>query len=159
LDGESFLYTEDTSDLPISNEGRIVCAWMRPQSGCNGDYVMSYGTSSSNRRYGFGVSDSGSELGAWGHSNTVLYPYYPTLNQWHHIMLLFIGNHEKLFVNGKLIASAEHRNLNTGSTHVCIGTGAGDFGHTFIGHVADVRIYKGVCNVGDIRKIYNACLR
>jgi hypothetical protein len=74
-------------------------------------------------------------------------------------MVVLQGNHEKLFVNGSLIACKEHRNLDTGSSHVCIGTGAGDFGHIFIGHLADVRVYKGACGMVDIQKIYKDCMR
>lgn len=159
LDGDSYIYTSNTTKIPTGNEGRVLCCWARPQEGCEGDYMMSIGTSSTGRRFGFGVADAGSQVGVWGYNNTILYDYNPVYNKWHHIMVLFQGNHEKLFVNGRLIACSEHRDLDTGSSHICIGTGAGDFGHMFIGHVSDVRIYKGACGMSDIQKIYKDCMR
>ena len=158
-DGSSYLYTTNTAGIPTGTNGRILCAWVYPTGECEGDYVMSIGSNSTNTRYGFGVSDDSTHFGVWGYSNTILFDKQPIKNKWQHVMVLYQGRHTKLFIDGVLIDTKEHDNLNTGSTHICIGAGAGDFAHVFQGYVSDVRIYSGICCYNELRKIIRDCLR
>jgi hypothetical protein len=74
-------------------------------------------------------------------------------------MLVFQGTQEKLFVNGQLIDTVEHRDINTQLSEICIGTGSVNHNATLTGYVSDVRIYKGASGLADIRQIYKNCMR
>lgn len=160
LNGSSYIYTTNSTGLPSGKGGRVICAWIRADSGEIDQYFMCYGNGSANQRYGFGITADGSrKLATFRGSYEITHNFVPEFNTWYHIMLVFQGTQEKLFVNGQLIDTVEHRDVNTQLSEICIGTGSVNHNATLTGYVSDVRIYNGASGLADIRQIYKNCMR
>jgi hypothetical protein len=160
LNGSSYIYTTNSTGLPSGKDGRVICAWIRADSGEIDQYFMCYGNGSNNQRYGFGITADGSrKLATFRGGYVITHNFVPEFNTWYHIMLVFQGTQEKLFVNGQLIDTVEHRDINTQLSEICIGTGSVNHNATLTGYVSDVRIYKGASGLADIRQIYKNCMR
>lgn len=160
LDGSSYIYTKDTIGAPSGTAGRVICAWMRAVTDQRNQYFMSYGNSSSNQCYGFGITKASSKKFATFRGGfEVLHNFIPEQNTWYHVMLVFQGSQEKLFINGKLIDTIEHIDVDTEPSEICIGTRPVDHKSSLVGYVSDVRIYNGASGLQDIKNIYKDCMR
>lgn len=160
LDGSSYIYTTDTTGAPSGRSGRVICAWIRADTGQRDQYFMCYGNGNINQRYGFGITAASSQkFATFRGGYEVLHNFVPAYNKWYHVMLVFQGSQEKLFVDGELIDTIEHTNVDTQPEEICIGTGASSHNASLVGYVSDVRIYNGASGLQDIKKIYKDCMK
>lgn len=158
LDGNAFLYTQldyeqqQKKILPVGQEARTLSAWVMPQYGCHGKFIVSIGTNFNNSIYGFGVSPQGVQV--YGYNNTTSYNCVYYYNQWIHIVVVYQNGYECVYVNGNLIEQKRHQNLNTYKSNVVIGARSGDYSHQFVGYISDVRIYNKILTPEEIKVLY-----
>lgn len=76
---------------------------------------------------------------------------------WHHLVGTFDGKHQKLYINGKLVASAEpgFSDLGLSKDDLAIGKPYAEHASFFQGVIAEVRLYSGALSDEDIEALYD----
>lgn len=158
LNGNAYIYTQldygqqDKQILPIGQQARTLSAWVIPQYGCHGKYVLSIGSNSNNAIYGFGFSSNCIQV--YGYNNTTSYNCVYYYDQWIHITVTYQNGNESVYINGNLIGQKRHQNLNTYKSNIVIGARNGDYNYPFVGYISDVRIYNKVLTSEEIKVLY-----
>ena len=148
--GNCFITSSDTQ-FPTGSNARTVSAWVRKGSTSSDVAILSYGRNAASQRYTIALSNN--LLCIWGHSNSTSFDYTFEDTQWYHIVVTFIGDTEKLYVNGALVDEGTHANMNTVLNELCIGACAGDHTDKLIGSVSAIRIYDRVLSAEEIAKL------
>lgn len=153
FNGNSYLYTNDKTKIPKNKQQRTITAWVMPQYGCQGDYVVSIGSNENNGRYGFGFQTN-NRIGVYAYNNTTLYQYKYFYGQWIQISVTFKEGLQHCYVNGNLLGTNFRNDINTGNLGVTIGAGIGNYTHMFLGNISNVCIYNKAFNSEQIRILY-----
>ena len=155
FNGNSYIYVENISNMPSGKEARSISFWVRlsSQDSIN-KYIVSMGFSSTNKRYGIGFYEN-SKIQIWGYENTTSYNFDYKLKRWYHIVVTYENDNQSLYVNGNLIGTQKHTNLQTIKSGFAIACGIGDWTSKFVGYIADVQLYNIVISENKIKQLYN----
>jgi hypothetical protein len=146
------LTVTNTVQLPVGNDPRTECAWVKPISFSGLEqYVLFYGSGGECSALGF-TAFLGNPANV--NCNTNLYSSYSPVNHtWYHICSVYdpSNSQSKLYINGVDIGTTISQIRNTTSGTLYIGT------NNFSGHlnadISDVRIYRRVLSLEEIREL------
>ena len=119
--------------------------------------IMYWGFSNGNRlNYYSGLycntGDGGSNPYYIPNTTTVITS--PSVNEWHHFVMVGNGSSNKLYMDGELYGIAKTYKNITGNTIVINGWDSGTYYKTN-GHISDFRIYSTALSADDIKELYN----
>lgn len=154
FNGNSHIYYQDTSNIPKNDDDRTISAYVCPAEYSSDKYVMSIGTNSTNTRYGFGFYENQS-IGVWTKGGTAYYDLPYEHNVWYNVIVTFSDGIENVYVNGSLVGTNTRNDVNTGVGGVCVGAGIIDWVDSFIGYIADARVYNRVLTPSEISQLSN----
>lgn len=157
FDGYSYIHCSNSNMMPTGVQDRTLTAYVCPNAESSDKYVLSIGTSNNNTRYGFGFYANNS-IGVWAKSNTVYYEFPYDNDVWYHIAVTFSDGIEKVYVNGELIGTNTHENIDTGVGGVCIGAGIEDWVDKFSGFISDVGVWNCTLNAEQVLELYNSII-
>ena len=150
----------NVDNLPYGNSARTISCWVYPTQTNPFNSTMdffSYGYPSTNNRYGLGIAKDFTSFRVFGYSNTTTYNYSVELKKWYHIVFTFDTDYtEKCYVNGELIGTQTHSNINTLQGSATIGRTTGDDSTScFYGNIKNVQIYNRVLSAEEVTQLYN----
>jgi hypothetical protein len=150
----------NVDNLPYGNSARTISCWVYPTQTNPFNSTMdffSYGYPSTNNRYGLGIAKDFTSFRVFGYSNTTTYNYSVELKKWYHIVFTFDTDYtEKCYVNGVLIGTQTHSNINTLQGSATIGRTTGDDSTSwFYGNIKNVQIYNRVLSAEEVTQLYN----
>jgi hypothetical protein len=90
--------------LPSGAAPRTICAWAKATSLTGNQFLVSYGTASTNNAMLIGLE--GTTLDAGGYNNDLQVPNAVTDNNWHFYALTYDGTTESLYLDGTLVKTA-----------------------------------------------------
>ena len=151
FDGSSYL-SASVLQVPQGTEPRTLSCWFRVHNGTVRDYTAILATGRPGENEGFTLGLNGTrKLEVWGCGNDTTYSFIPDYEKFYHAAVTFAGTAEKLYINGALIQSKSHYDLNTIGKEVFIGSESGDT--RLQGDVAAVRIYNRVLTEDEIQRL------
>lgn len=150
----------NVDNLPYGNSARTISCLIYPTETNPFDSTMdffSYGYPSTNNRYGLGIAKDFTSFQVFGYSNTTTYNYSVELKKWYHIVFTFDTDYtEKCYVNGELIGTQTHSNINTLQGSATIGRTTGDDSTSwFYGNIKELRVYNRVLSANEVTTLYN----
>jgi hypothetical protein len=150
----------NVDNLPYGNSARTISCWVYPTQTNPFNSTMdffSYGYPSTNNRYGLGIAKDFTSFKVFGYSNTTTYNYSVELKKWYHIVFTFDTDYtEKCYVNGVLIGTQTHSNINTLQGSATIGRTTGDDSTSwFYGNIKNVQIYNRVLSAEEVTTLYS----
>ena len=86
--------------------------------------------------------------------NTTTIITSPSVNEWHHFVMVGNGSSNKLYMDGELYGIAKTYKNITGNTIVINGWDSGTYYKTN-GHISDFRIYSTALSADDVKELYN----
>ena len=91
--------------------------------------------------------------------NTTTVITSPSVNEWHHFVMIGDGSTNKLYIDGILYGIAKTYKGITGNTIIINGWDNGTYYKTN-GYISDFRIYSTALSADDIKELYNtsACV-
>lgn len=146
-------------NLPYGNSARTISCWIYPSRyvGYNHTY-FSYGTKSPNLRYGLACNSDGTAIEVYGANNTTAYSYDLPIKNWYHVVITFNNDYtEQCYVNGVLVGTQTHSNINTVKNEAKLGRTANDNTQTdwFYGNIKDLNVYNRVLSANEVTALYN----
>lgn len=107
---------------------------------------ISYGKNQRNQRYAVGLDNSTGYVASWANSNTVVYKAGPLIEtgKWYTVTITYKDGQQAYYLDGQLITSSWHSNIDTYLYQLCLGREAINHGGTTFtnGYMRDVRIYN-----------------
>lgn len=156
--GKTEAVLTDIDKLPYGNAARSISCWIYPTRYNGHNHVFfSYGSNSSNQRYGIACNTSGSAIDIYGHGNTTNYKYNLAINNWYHVVVTFDTDYiEKCYIDGVLIDTKTHRNINTVKNQAKCGRSASDSEQTdwFYGNITELKVYNRVITAAEVAILY-----
>lgn len=151
FDGESYL-SATVPDIPQGTAARTLSCWFRVHNGTVRNFTAILATGHPVESEGFTLGlNANRRLEVWGCGNDNTYSFTPDYEKFYHAAVTFDDTSEKLYINGTLIQSKSHYDLNTVGKEVYIGSESGD---TLLqGEVAAVRIYNRVLTAEEIQQL------
>jgi hypothetical protein len=124
--------------------------------------LFCYGKSTQNNLYGVGILMQSSNycyVSTWGRSNTKDYKCSLSLGEWQHIVVTFDSDYqEKIYVNGQVVGSGTHSNIDTIKDTSCIGAFPYDgyYGEEILqGNIKDLNVYNRALTQDEVTQLYN----
>lgn len=150
----------NVDNLPYGNSARTISAWIyiSVHNTQDNDTFFSYGYDSANTRFGIGVNKDGGSINVWGRSNTTTYQYSFNLKQWYHAVITFAEDYtEQCYIDGVLIGTQTHANINTQKGGATVGRSANNsnINDWFYGNITDINVYNRVLSADEITTLYN----
>lgn len=149
----------NVDNLPYGNSARTISCWIYPTQYQGHNHVFfSYGSNNANQRYGIACNTSGSAIDIYGHGNTTNYSYNLAINNWYHVVITFAEDYtEQCYINGVLIDTKTHDNINTIKNQAKFGRSASDSGQTdwFYGNIKNLNVYNRVLSAEEVTQLYN----
>ena len=150
----------NVDNLPYGNSARSISCWI-----CNtyrntedSDTFFSYGIDNSNQRFGIGIRGAENSINVWGHGNTTTYNYTFNLKQWYHAVITFADDYtEKCYIDGVLIGTQTHSNINTQKGSGTVGRSTYNSGMRdwFYGNIKELNVYNRVLSTEEVTQLYN----
>jgi hypothetical protein len=157
FDGNSYIYSNEVSALPLGDEPRTFSLWLKPtdfSTPLNKD-ILNWGNATPSQRFGFTLYNGipyfvGQNNDFFGNSNL-------NENNWYFVLLTYDGSIVKLYVDG-VLDSYGYKNLNTTGSNLIFGRSP--LVHPsptfFIGCIDDIGIWNRVLEASEIQSLYEA---
>jgi len=142
-----------TEGLPIARASRTICGWIQPSDLIQGDssIFLNYGNATANEFFALGLSNTDGKIRPKLYSGTDLeFDTMVPLNRWVHLCGSYAAGTQKLYMNGRFLASNTATSLNTGTTELRVGQFFSS-GSPFKGKLDDLRIYNYELTESQIR--------
>jgi hypothetical protein len=146
--------TGSSSYLPMGNDDRSLCVWVRPMAAMPGGVVLGYGY----------AADTSYDNYIWYDNQYYRVRYYASNmsvnyqsswdvmseTAWHFIVVTYAGGQAIIYFDGKQVASASGWNLTTGGSDPLVRVGDNGFS----GNVDDIRIYNRALQPQEVQALY-----
>ena len=142
----------DTS-LPLGDDARTFCAWVKPESVTGTSVIFAYGTDTSGNA--FKVLRDGTSAVVSGNGSSVTETNFFSNNTWKYICASYDGTNAKIFGNGAEVESGAMTWDTTLSGTAYIGVDIGAASNFWNGVVDDVRVYNYALSITDISSLYS----
>jgi hypothetical protein len=157
---DDVISVKDSSNISFSGDDTYtLSAWVKPTIGSTTWYgVFSKGNENS---YAMNINTIDWHLEFEVYGSTVVSRAFSTTsnvvipNVWNHIVMVFDGNSQKIYVNNILINSRT-TTLGTISNTSNLRIGLGNDGEYFKGYMSDIKIYNRALSQSEITQNFNA---
>ena len=139
------------TQLPIGNDARTLCAWIRSEDDSGQPVRTGYPSTGQ----GFGFWENKHEWYYWRFADDISSGINDTSANWNHHCLSHDNGTSisRYYFNGKMVKSTQ-KTLNTSSVDN-LTLGYSHSGTDFKGQIDDVRMYKRVLSWGEIKALMN----
>lgn len=145
--------------LPYGNAPRSMSVWVKPTSfshlSNSSPYcsIIGYGTLSDNGRYSLYTKLN--NLMISGYNNDIVTGIRLDCSKWYHIVTIYDGETNKIYINGELKASYAYTGLNTQKDEAKLSVGC-SLGKSeyYCGNITDAAIYDRTLTEEEVRQLY-----
>jgi Concanavalin A-like lectin/glucanases superfamily len=141
------------ANIPKGGSARSVSLWFKDPSVSGYQGLFGQGPSGdSNSLYAI-IINGNICIGYWGGGDTCAAGLQA--NTWYHLAITYDGTNGYIYLNGSLVATASHRNYNTGSTgYLIIGRDFPGY-DAFGGTIDEFAVFNYALSSGQVASIYN----
>lgn len=150
FDGESLLNVY-LDGMPQGSSARTISFFFRYDDFYEDCAMVATGNSAPNEQYDIGMNGN-RKICVWGWDNDTTYSFAPDYNEFYHcVITLESDGTEKLYINGELMQTKVHSDLNTTGDEICVGSEFGAW--YFTGYMAALRVYNRALSADEIQQL------
>jgi hypothetical protein len=153
----------DLDVLPYGNSARSIslwCYWRELNPDNTSSTMFCYGSNGTSNRYTITIKTENYPytIVVFAQGNTTTYNYALEFNKWYHIVVVFAEDYtEKCYVNGVLVGTQTHANVNTIKATGAIGRSSDTTTRNdwFYGNLKELNVYNRVLSADEVTALYN----